>query len=190
LSVYGDAAYGAGKLLEELEDADAEIMTKVQPPASRDGRFAKDRFVVDLEHDTVTCPNGITAAIRPATADSGNRVASFGKACAGCPLATQCTSSSKGRNVTITPYEAQLVRARTAQADPAWRAEYRATRPKVERKIGHLMRRKHGGRRARVLGRDKVAADFSLLAAAINLARLTVLGLAGGPDRTWTTATA
>lgn len=39
------------------------------------------------------------------------------------------------------------------------------------------MRRKHGGRRARVRGRAKVAADFSLLAAAVNLTRLDVLGL-------------
>ena len=70
-----------------------------------------------------------------------------------------------------------------AQADPAWRADYTATRPKVERKIAHLMRRRHGGRRARVRGTTKVAADFSLLAAAVNLARLGVLGRrrAGGP---------
>ena len=39
------------------------------------------------------------------------------------------------------------------------------------------MRRRHGGRRARVRGRIKVAADFSLLAAAVNLARLARLGL-------------
>jgi hypothetical protein len=68
-------------------------------------------------------------------------------------------------------------------------ADYRATRPKVERKIGHLMRRRHGSRRARVRGRVKVAADFSLLAAAVNLARLGALGIAcraGG----WTAATA
>ena len=32
--------------------------------------------------------------------------------------------------------------------DPAWRSDYTQTRPKVERKISHLMRRKHGGRRA------------------------------------------
>jgi len=32
------------------------------------------------------------------------------------------------------------------------------------------MRRRHGGRRARVRGTAKVAADFSLLAAAVNLA--------------------
>jgi hypothetical protein len=40
------------------------------------------------------------------------------------------------------------------------------------------MRRRHGGRRARVRGLAKVAADFSLLAAAVNLARLGALGIA------------
>jgi hypothetical protein len=39
------------------------------------------------------------------------------------------------------------------------------------------MRRRHGGRRARVRGLVKVAADF-LLAAAVSLARLGVLGVA------------
>ena len=66
-----------------------------------------------------------------------------------------------------------------ARPDPAWQADYRATRPKVERKIGHLMRRRHGGRRARVRGQAKVAADFALLAAAVNLARLAVLDVSG-----------
>jgi hypothetical protein len=72
---------------------------------------------------------------------------------------------------------------------PAWKADYRATRPKVERKIGHLMRRRHGGRRARVRGLVKVAADFSLLAAVVNLARRGRLGLASTAGR-WTVATA
>jgi hypothetical protein len=85
----------------------------------------------------------------------------------------------------VGPHEAQLVRARAARRDPAWLADYRATRPKVERRIGHLMRRRHGGRRARVRGSPKVAADFSLLAAAVNLARLAVLGLVGHGG-TWT----
>jgi hypothetical protein len=40
------------------------------------------------------------------------------------------------------------------------------------------VRREHGGRRARVRGHAKVDADFALLAAAaVNLARLAVLGL-------------
>ena len=104
--------------------------------------------------------------------------ARFGAACRVCPLAARCTTARDGRTITIGPHEARLAAARTRQADPAWKADYRATRPKVERKIGHLMRRRHGGRRARVRGQARVAADFALLAAAVNLARLAVLGLA------------
>ena len=51
------------------------------------------------------------------------------------------------------------------------------TRPKVECKLAHMMRRKHGGRRARMRGRLRVGHDFALLAAAINLARLAMLGV-------------
>jgi len=50
------------------------------------------------------------------------------------------------------------------------------------------MRRHHGGRRARVRGQGKVAADFALLAAAVNLARLAVLGVASVPGSGWATA--
>jgi hypothetical protein len=181
LAVYGDAAYGCGGLLADLEAAGADIMTKVQPPVAPGGRFAKDRFVIDTEAGTVTCPADVSVAIQPAT--TGGAIASFGTACTGCPLAAGCTTAASGRRIRIGPHEAELVRARAAQQDPAWRAEYRATRPKVERKIGHLMRRRHGGRRARVRGQTKVAADFSLLAAATNLARFGVLGhtRAAGP---------
>src|SRR5665811_21174 len=124
--------------------------------------------------------------MRPVKA--GGQIAAFGVACAGCALASACTNAKDGRRIRIGIYEPELVRARTAQREPAWRADYRATRPKVERKIGHLMRRRHGGRRARVRGRARVGADFALLAAAVNLARLAVLGLvrSGG---TWAVRT-
>ena len=48
------------------------------------------------------------------------------------------------------------------------------------------MRRKHGGRRARVRGLDKVGADFALLAAAVNIARLAKLGLTHTSTGQWT----
>jgi hypothetical protein len=188
LAVYGDAAYGAGPLLATLEDAGARIMTKVQPPPALGGRFAKDRFDIDLAAGTVSCPGHVTLAIRPAKGGGG--VAAFGTACSHCLLAAQCTTSPAGRTVTISAYEPQLARARAAQADPTWRADYTATRPKVERKIGHLMRRRHGGRRTRVRGTTKVAADFSLLAAAVNLARLAVLGLHRAAGQGWQVAPA
>jgi Transposase DDE domain/Transposase domain (DUF772) len=175
-AVYGDAAYGTGDMLAKMEAAGVDPMTKVQPPTAAGGRFAKDSFAIDLRADTVTCPAGLTAPIRRASAGGGS--AAFGAACATCPLTAQCTTSAAGRTITIHPREAELARARARQADPAWQADYKATRPKVERKIAHLTRRSRGGGRARMRGRDKIAADFSLLAAAANLARLAALGLA------------
>ena len=186
LSVYGDSAYGTGEVLDTLERADAEIYTKTQPATAPDGRFAKDKFTIELDAATVTCPAGHTVAL---TGTGRRRVAKFADRCAGCPLAGQCTTSKRGRTIHVGPHEQQLTRARNRQQDPDWTADYNATRPTVERKIAHLTRRKHGGRRARVRGKPKVAADFQLLAAAVNLARLAVLGLTGHHGR-WQATTA
>jgi hypothetical protein len=183
--VYGDNAYGTGEFHDRLERAGIEDRCKTQPPTAAGGMFGKDRFAIDLDRDTVTCPAGQTAPLRRATP---GRMAYFGAACASCPLAAQCTRAKSGRTIYVGPYETQLARARAHQRDPDWRADYRATRPKVERKIAHLMHRRHGGRRARVRGQAKIAADFNLLAAAHNLARLAVLGLRFSATG-WTPAT-
>ena len=176
-AVYGDAAYGSGELVERVEDAGIYNGIKVQPPPAISGHFPKDRFAIDLDARTVTCPAGITVPLRAGGRDRRAGEARFGAACRTCPLAAQCTAAKGGRTITIGPHEARLAAARAAQASPVWQADYKATRPKVERKIGHLMRRRHGGRRARVRGQVKVAADFALLAAAVNLARLATLGV-------------
>jgi hypothetical protein len=156
-------------------------MLKVQAPVAPNGIFAKDRFQVDLGAGTVTCPAGHHASIRPR--NDGGGIASFGASCAECPMRAQCTTSADGRNVNIHPQERLLSAERERQKDPAWKERYKTTRPKVERKLAHLMRRRHGGRRARVRGRLRVALDFALLAAATNLARLAVLLFGEQPGR-------
>ena len=176
LSVYGDSAYGTGELLDTLERADAEINCKVQAPNAPGGRFPKSEFQIDLDAGTVACPAGHTVTM---TAVKSGQIARFAGLCGGCPLASRCTASPSGRTIQLGNYERQLANARARQADPAWKENYRQTRPKVERKIAHLTRRKHGGRRARVRAKPKVSADFALLAAAVNLARLAMLGLTG-----------
>jgi hypothetical protein len=184
--VYGDCAYGTGEMLDQLHSAGIDGKTKVQAPNAPAGKFTRDRFAIDLGAQQVTCPNGVTAPIRPVRGHprlAGR--ADFGAACAICPLRAQCTDAKTGRTITISRYEARLAAARTRQTDPVWRADYRATRPKVERKIAHLMRRRHGGRRARMRGQTRIAADFNLLAAAVNLARLATLGLTHTAGRGW-----
>ena len=171
--MYGDNAYGTGSFHDHLRESGIASRCKTQAPNAPGGRFGKDRFAVDLTAGTVGCPGGATAGIRPA-ADGGG-TAYFGASCAGCPLRAQCTTAAGGRTISVGPHEATLAAARARQTDPDWIADYRATRPKVERKIGHLIRR--GGRRARVRGTARVDADFRLLASAVNLARLAALGV-------------
>jgi Transposase DDE domain len=150
-------------------------MVKTQLATAPGGRFAKDQFRVDLETRRVTCPARVIVAITPSGRGGGR--ARFGRACGVCPLRDACTGSVAGRVVAINPHEAELAAARARQRDPAWLADYRATRPKVERKLAHLLRRRHGGRRARVRGLVRVGQDWKLLAGAVNLARFATLGL-------------
>jgi hypothetical protein len=187
-AVYGDAAYGSsGEFLDHLAGAGIDSRCKTQPPTAAGGMFTKDRFDIDLPTGTVTCPSGATATIR--RDKRGDGTAHFGSACADCPLRDQCTTAAAGRTISVGRHEQRLAQARAAQQDPAWREDYRTTRPKVERKLGHLMRRKHGGRRARMRGQDKIDADFNLLAAAHNIARLAVLGIRS-TSQGWVTAVA
>jgi hypothetical protein len=176
VEIYGDASYGTADLVEKIEAAGAEANVKVQaasPP--RVGLYSQDDFKIDTQAGTARCPAGALVKLR-VLAD-GAAVADFSASCATCPQRAQCTTSVSGRELRIHPKHGTLARSRARQRDPEWRQRYRATRPKVERKIGHLMRRKHGGRRARMRGREKIRHDFALLAAATNLARIAVLGV-------------
>jgi hypothetical protein len=176
--IYGDSSYGTADLVEHIEAASAVANVKVQPPSAKAGMFSQDAFTIDTEAQTVRCPAGLQVALRQQKDGSG--LAEFGQSCAVCPMRNQCTTSPSGRTVRTHPKHKTLSRARTHQRDASWKANYRATRPKVERKIAHMMRRKHGGRRARVRGRLRVAQDFSLLAAVVNLARLAAIGVTLG----------
>lgn len=177
--VYGDAAYGTGEFQQRLEDEGIDSGCRTQPPTAPKGRFDKDQFNIDLNADRVTCPNGVTVALRRGADGSG--IAYFAAACADCPLRSSCTEAAGGRTIRVGVHEAVLAQARQRQQAAEWKHDYRATRPKVERKLAHMTRRRHGGRRARVRGRPKVDADFNLLAAATNMARLAALGLRSTP---------
>ena len=173
--IYGDASYGTATLVETIEGAGAKAQVKVQAPVAPDGRFSKDAFTIDLGAQTVCCPAGAIVHIRKA--GDGGGLAAFGVRCATCPQRSQCTANKEGRTIRIHPQEATLQRKRAEQKSPEWKSNYRQTRPKVERKLAHLMFRRHGGRRARMRGCIRIRQDFALLSAAQNLRRLASLGV-------------
>jgi hypothetical protein len=174
--IYGDASYGTANLVETIEGAGAKAHVKVQAPVAPDGRFSKDAFVIDLGAQSVCCPVGAIVQIRKA--GDGGGLAAFGVRCATCPQRSHCTANKEGRTIRIHPREATLHRKRAEQKSPGWKSNYRQTRPKVERKLAHLMFRRHGGRRARMRGCLRIRHDFALLSAAQNLRRLASLGVA------------
>lgn len=175
VEAYGDASYGTAENVEKLEAAGIEANVKVQAPSARKGKYSKEEFAIDTESKTVRCPAGYVVEI-PSSKDGGG-LAVFGARCSGCPLREKCTESKDGRSIHVHPKEGTLKKTRDRQKARDWKAKYRSTRPKVERKFGHLMSHRHGGRRARVRGCARVRRDFTLLAAVINLKRLAVLGV-------------
>ncbi|MFV0523483.1 MAG: transposase [Acidimicrobiales bacterium] len=179
--IYGDAGYGGADVLERLDEAGYEFVIKVPSPSRRQGRWSKADFGVDIDNDTVTCPAGITVAISYSTDGSG--AARFGTNCDSCPLREMCTTAQAGRTITIHRREDILQTQRFTQTtDPDWAADYTGTRPKVERKLAHLIRQPWGGRKGRMRGAARIAGDLIARAATINLARLANQGLTQTPN--------
>ncbi len=173
--VVGDSAYADGDTRDRLSKRGYKVRAKVPPIRNRGGRFTKDQFRINLDDDTVTCPAEVTVRITPSRRGGGK--AGFASHCAACPLRRRCTAARQGRSITIHRHEAILQAARSEQATSEWIDSYRADRPIVERKLAQFARRLWGGRKARCRGLGRVATDVDTRAAAVNLARLAILGL-------------
>ena len=93
------------------------------------------------------------------------------------PAAQAVHRRPPGRSITIHRHEAVLQAARSRTGHPEWADAYRADRPIVERKIAHFARRIWGGRKARCRGLIRITTDVDTRAAAVNLARLAILGV-------------
>ena len=126
-SLYGDNAYGTGDFQSRLEDAGLDSKCKTQKPNATNGLFGRERFVVDLKADTVTCPAGVTVSIRR-HADGGG-IAKFADASprarciASAPLRRRVAGSSSVRTRRCSPGPASRTPAglpTTGRPDPRW----------------------------------------------------------------------
>lgn len=179
-TLVGDMAYSDGDVRQDVQAAGADMVAKV-PDVHNAGRFTKTDFDIDLdagEHGQVTCPAGNTTETSHACKDHKDRPARRFRfdpdVCQACPLRDQCTTSTRGRSITVGVHERRIQAARHAQThDEATMALLRA-RAKVERKIDHLQ--DLGMRKARYRGRRKTRLQALLAAAVANLKRLANLG--------------
>lgn len=170
LQVLADGAYGSGDALAALALARHRAAIKPFPTAGRSqGRFGRDDFSVEEATGTATCPAGHTVTI------SAKRTADFRSSCRTCPLRPRCTTSMRGKKLTLHPHDALLVESRRAWRDGDFAEDYRQFRPMVERSIAWLVA--HGNRRVRFRGVERNRLGLSTRVAAVNLRRLVALGL-------------
>jgi len=181
LAWYGDSAYGTGELRAALAADGQRAVIKpgpLRPPVP--GGFTIDDFAADHAAGTVTCPAGITRHV------TRTRAVTFGAACRGCPLRSQCTTAKDGRALALHEHDALL---RAARAEwPAIRDDYRAWRPNVERAVAQVATQR--GRRLKLRYRGAAPNDAWLRTrtAALNLRNLIGRGLTRH-DGTWLLAT-
>ena len=112
-TIYSGAAYGTAAIQSRLREVGLESKLKTRPPSMKNGMFTRDRFTIDLEHDTVTCPNAVTVRTGRLRGDGG--VAKFAAHCATCPLRSECTTSSAGRKIRVGVHEAALAKIKLTQ---------------------------------------------------------------------------
>ncbi len=154
-----DRAY-LSSLWVRQRPANLQIYCKAWPV--RNGpRFAKTAFHLDWDQQVITCPNQVVLPFEP-----GGVVHFPAETCAACPLRERCTTSQRGRSVTIHPDEALLGELRQRQLTPVGRAKLRE-RVAVEHALAHIGRWQ--GRRARYRGIRKNVFDLRRSAVVHNL---------------------
>lgn len=154
-----DRAYLSSEWVRQRSE-DLQIYCKAWPV--RNGPyFQKTAFVLDWEVMTVRCPQGVTQPF-----EVGGKVQFPATRCRHCPLQGRCTTSPKGRSVSIHPDERLLVELRERQQTKAGRAKLRE-RVSVEHSLAHIGQWQ--GRRARYLGVRKNLFDLRRVAVVHNL---------------------
>jgi hypothetical protein len=134
-----DRAYLSSHWVRERSD-ELEVYCKAWP-VRQGKRFHKQAFALDWERQVIRCPAEQEMPFVP-----GGVVHFPKETCAQCPLQAQCTTSPKGRSVSIHPDEALLIELRQRQQTPQGRSQLRE-RVAVEHTLAHVGRWQ--GRRAR-----------------------------------------
>jgi transposase len=154
-----DRAYLSSTWVRE-RPVDLDISCKAWP-VRNGSRFPKTAFQLDWEQQTLRCPNQQDMPFTP-----GDVVHFPAEICAACPLRDRCTTSPRGRSISIHPDEHLLWELRQRQLTPAGRAKLRE-RVAVEHTLAHIGHWQ--GRRARYRGTRKNLFDLRRSAVVHNL---------------------
>jgi hypothetical protein len=167
-----DTAYGTGKFLRVVVDADIAPYIPVWDKSARDdGTFSRSDFAFDKEKNIYTCPAGktLTTTGRVGTDHAIRYLASI-RDCKVCPLKAKCCPNMPHRRIARDVNEDARDVARALMGTPEYEKS-RNERKKVEMKFAHL-KCHHGLERLRLRGRSGARDEFQLAAIVQNLKTL------------------
>ena len=181
IDLLADAGYHNGTQLAKCERRGVRpfVAPRRGYPQKEEG-FRKEDFVYDQDTDTYTCPAGSelthTSTFKRKTSKVPYRVKRYTTPqCDGCPLRTQCTTSTNGRYIERPIHQAYTERNDRRVA--RYRDFYR-TRQEIIEHIFGTWKRQWGMTHSVVKGKTKVKSEYRLAAIAYNLLRATqILGL-------------
>jgi transposase len=157
--IHLDRAYLSSNLVRQ-RGSDLAVYCKAWPVRNGD-RFPKTAFELDWERETINCPSGCAIPFVP-----GGTVHFPEVTCQSCSQRERCTTSHRGRSVSIHPDERLLCELRQRQLTPAGRQKLRE-RVEVEHSLAHIGAWQ--GDRARYLGQRKNLFDLRRTAVVHNL---------------------
>lgn len=171
---YVDQGYVSGANIAHS----AKRGTSLKGPIAQDNStkppgFKQADFVIDFEQQVVTCPGGQTSVSwvsRPPTKDRVGVHVLFRTKCEGCVHRAVCAPGKSGRSLEIHPYYQEITARRQEAQTEAFKEDMKH-RPAIEGTLSEMVR-KHGFRRARYRGKDKVRLQHLFTGAAVNLKRL------------------
>ncbi len=170
-----DGAGYDGPVIRELESpegGDVEVFVPSKE-STNGGKFTSEEFELSEDGSHVTCPGGEQSQYKQRQETRHTTAYRFNcETCHGCPLISQCIDAKQkhGRSVRKNDYEPEYEMVRERALTDEY-ADVKRDHPKVERRLGELINR-HGGRRARYRGTERVLVQQFLGALTANVKRM------------------
>lgn len=183
LAVVADGGYFEGTTIKECEDAGITTYVPVEEAdgSTSRGVFSRQLFNYDEARDLYRCPAGEELHVTSKLKRKNGKVMEtriYGtKACLGCPLRAQCTTSKYGRKIKRWIHQAVIER----------QAERNRNNPEFQKQRGSLIehvfgtiKRAMGHTHFLTKGTEKVSTEFSLTVLSYNFKRVTsIMGVEG-----------
>lgn len=174
LEVVADGGYFESTTIKECEDARITTYIPMEQVEGSTGLFPRSQFKYDEEKDLYICPAGEELKVRSRARRKHGKempLRIYGtKACSGCSLKAQCTTSKQGRRIQRWIHQAVIER----------QEERNRGRPEIQRQrsslIEHVfgtLKRAMGHNYFLTRGSENVSAEFSLAALCYNFKRVS-----------------